>query len=84
MVDQGDVVVEHMTLAPASGLLILLLVGLLAAIVAAVVVILVVSRKKNPPSNPNLIPCPDSGRHVSRLAKSCPQCGRPLSREGEK
>ena len=28
--------------------------------------------------NPKLKPCPDCGRMVSRLAPSCPQCGRPL------
>ncbi len=28
--------------------------------------------------NSNLIPCPDCGRMVSKLAKSCPRCGRPL------
>lgn len=27
---------------------------------------------------------PDCGRRVSRLAKSCPNCGRPFSSEGEK
>ena len=32
----------------------------------------------NEPPNPNLLPCPDCGRNVSRLATSCPQCGRPL------
>ncbi|MGO8691166.1 MAG: zinc ribbon domain-containing protein, partial [Thermoguttaceae bacterium] len=25
------------------------------------------------------VPCPDCGRRVSRLAKACPNCGRPLS-----
>ncbi len=27
---------------------------------------------------PNLLPCPDCGRMVSRLATSCAQCGRPM------
>ncbi len=27
---------------------------------------------------PNLYPCPDCGRMVSRSATTCPQCGRPL------
>ena len=31
-----------------------------------------------PPST-NLIPCPDCGNHVSRLAKACPKCGRPIA-----
>ena len=34
----------------------------------------------------NLIPCPDCGHMLSRLAASCPSCGRPLratpAREG--
>ncbi len=29
-------------------------------------------------SNPNLIDCPDCGKSVSRQAKQCPHCGRPL------
>lgn len=28
--------------------------------------------------NPKLTHCPDCGRHVSRLAKTCPHCGRPM------
>src|SRR5262249_22317802 len=27
----------------------------------------------------NLRPCPDCGRQVSRLAPSCPSCGRPFA-----
>ena len=38
----------------------------------------------NAPTDPDLFPCPDCGRHVSRLAKSCPNCGRPFSSEGQK
>ncbi len=30
-------------------------------------------------NNPNLFPCPDCGHYVSRLAPSCPQCGRTLT-----
>lgn len=33
----------------------------------------------DPATNPRLFPCPDCGRYVSRLASSCPQCGRPLT-----
>lgn len=29
--------------------------------------------------NPKLTHCPDCGRHVSRLAATCPHCGRPLA-----
>lgn len=35
-----------------------------------------------PPAEPTtgkLVPCPDCGRQVSRLAIACPQCGRPLT-----
>ena len=31
--------------------------------------------------NPRLTHCPDCGGHVSRLASSCPHCGRPLTHE---
>ena len=27
----------------------------------------------------NLLPCPDCGNYVSRLAKACPKCGRPIA-----
>jgi rubredoxin len=39
------------------------------------------ARRVSPPSeeqNPKLTHCPDCGKHVSRLAASCPHCGRPL------
>ena len=29
-------------------------------------------------NNPNLTPCPDCRKYVSRLAVNCPNCGRPL------
>jgi len=35
------------------------------------------------PENPNLISCPDCGDKVSRLAVSCPHCGRPLLNTGK-
>jgi hypothetical protein len=47
--------------------------------VIAVVLIVLATRKKSAQPNPNLTPCPDCGRFVSRLTVSCPQCGRPLS-----
>ena len=61
-----------------------LLLGLLCFAVICVIVALplVLMTKKKPggdEENPNLVPCPDCGRHVSRLAKACPNCGRPLS-----
>ena len=30
----------------------------------------------------NLIPCPDCGHMLSRLAESCPSCARPLRASG--
>lgn len=30
----------------------------------------------------NLIPCPDCGHQLSRLAESCPSCARPLRASG--
>ena len=33
--------------------------------------------------NPKLTHCPDCGKHVSRLATTCPHCGRPLGIERE-
>ena len=30
------------------------------------------------PPNPNLLPCPDCGNQISRLAQACPKCGRPM------
>ena len=29
----------------------------------------------------NLVPCPDCGSEVSRLARACPKCGRPFPRK---
>jgi len=52
-------------------------------LVSAVVAVIVVAMNSTPRSreslNPNLWPCPDCGRSVSKLATVCPQCGRPLS-----
>jgi hypothetical protein len=36
---------------------------------------------KGDDANPQLTHCPDCGRHVSRLAATCPHCGRPLAAE---
>jgi hypothetical protein len=46
--------------------------------VATVVLIAALSGRNRGQSNPNLVPCPDCGRMVSRHATACPQCGRPL------
>jgi len=48
-------------------------------VVAAVVFLVVRAAKAAPPMRgPNLDSCPDCGQMVSRLAKACPHCGRPL------
>ena len=73
-----------MIASPRVILIVLAILGLLAVgVVVAVVVVLAASKKKPAPADPNLSPCPDCGRHVSRLAKSCPNCGRPFSSEGQ-
>lgn len=36
--------------------------------------------KKKPTPHPNLSPCPDCARMISRQAESCPQCGRFIQR----
>jgi len=61
------------------GVLCLLVLG----VVIVVVVVLTTSKRRSISANPNLFPCPDCGRHVSRLAKSCPNCGRPFLSEGQ-
>ncbi len=61
-------------------LLLLLCVGLLGvAILAGVLVLLSKKARSERARNPNLTPCPDCGRYVSRIAPDCPQCGRPLT-----
>ncbi|HEV3021607.1 MAG TPA: hypothetical protein VGX76_04045 [Pirellulales bacterium] len=54
--------------------------SLLLGVPAVIVVVLLVRghRSSHDHSNPNLVPCIDCGRLVSRQAASCPQCGRPL------
>jgi predicted amidophosphoribosyltransferase len=49
---------------------------ILAAAVAVVVIWSV--RSARPTKGPNVDACPDCGGMVSRLAKTCPHCGRPL------
>jgi predicted amidophosphoribosyltransferase len=62
----------------------LIVLGVMGLLVVVIVVIVSTSKRQSTPANPNLFPCPDCGRHVSRLAKSCPNCGRPLASEGQK
>jgi predicted RNA-binding Zn-ribbon protein involved in translation (DUF1610 family) len=67
-------------------ILILLVLVVLALLVVGVVIAVVVAttKRQSTLANPNLFPCPDCGRQVSRLAKSCPNCGRPFASEGQK
>jgi len=56
------------------------------AVFAGIVVLAVVlstsqKNRSGPAANPNLYPCPDCGRFVSRQAPNCPQCGRTLTPE---
>jgi hypothetical protein len=47
-------------------------------LVVLVVLLLVLRPKPGVPPNPNLYPCPDCGRPLSRSASTCPGCGRPV------
>lgn len=49
--------------------------GMIAGAAVALVKIL---KNTSPPQGPNLVPCPDCRRPVSRFAQACPTCGRPL------
>ena len=64
-----------------------IILGVLALLVGGVVVVIVVAlttaKRQGGSVNPDLFPCPDCGRHVSRLAASCPNCGRPLASKGQ-
>ena len=56
-----------------------LCLGSIAAMAAVAVVTVWANRSTTRPrGRPNLDPCPDCGQMVSRLAKACPRCGRPL------
>ncbi|MBI1899533.1 MAG: hypothetical protein HYS13_00285 [Planctomycetia bacterium] len=59
----------------------LLLLGVVGVVVVVVVtvVLLAVRRQGSPGASPNLVPCPDCGRLVSRAANACPGCGRPMT-----
>jgi predicted amidophosphoribosyltransferase len=59
-------------------MLLLICITLLAIPAAAIIVVVIAIRRSAGPSGRNLVPCPDCGNKVSRLAKTCPRCGRPL------
>ena len=56
----------------------IILCVLLVPVGVVIVLVILLTRTANPKIMPNLTPCPDCGRMVSRLAKTCPQCGRPF------
>ena len=56
--------------------LIILAVLAVPIVIAVIVVVLASPRARSP--GPNLVPCPDCQQPVSRLAATCPHCGRPL------
>jgi hypothetical protein len=57
--------------------LLIVLVGLACPAVVVAAVLLAAKGGRGQP-NPNLVPCPDCNRLVSRVAPACPHCGRPL------
>jgi hypothetical protein len=63
-------------------LILLAIAGLFIGVPVLIVLLCVSSNRRNSGihdfNNPNLTPCPDCGKYVSRLAVSCPNCGRPL------
>ena len=62
---------------PMEIIIILAVVGVIVGIV--LVAVRAGSRSgPGPTYNPNLYPCPDCGRMVSRQAPNCPKCGKPL------
>ena len=68
-----------------SGLLILVVLvvaGLAVVGGVSALVVLAASKRQGGSANPNLFSCPDCGCYVSRLAASCPNCGRPLASKG--
>jgi hypothetical protein len=60
-------------------LLVLAAIALIVFAPIAVAVFFVVKAvRATPPNRPNLYPCANCGRMVSRLAPTCPQCGSSL------
>ena len=46
-------------------------------IVVGIVLYIVKLKSQDKAAQSNLYPCPDCGKLISRLAESCPHCGRP-------
>lgn len=65
-------------------LILLVIAGLFIGVPVLIVLLCVSSNRKKEgtgerdANNPNLTPCPDCRKYVSRLAANCPNCGRPL------
>ncbi len=67
------------TFAPIHWLILgVMCLGSLAVMAAVAIVIIMANKSARRPRGPNLVACPDCGQVVSRLAKACPHCGRPL------
>ncbi len=62
-------------------LILLVVLGVLVAVpVAIAIVVVMVARQRA--DGANLVVCPDCRGRVSRLAPTCPHCGRPLAPHG--
>jgi len=65
-------------LAPGPFELIIILFILALPVAIGIGVFVLVRMTSSSRRGGNLIPCPDCGQMVSRLAVSCPRCGRPF------
>jgi hypothetical protein len=63
----------------------LCIAGVVFGIATIVVVVFLALRVHSGPGqggsavNPNLVPCPECGRLISRAASACPGCGPPMT-----
>ncbi len=60
-------------------LIVLGMLALPAAIVVTVLLRMQRSQREEILRDPNLVTCPDCGGTISKVAPSCPHCGRPQS-----
>ncbi|MEQ8787348.1 MAG: hypothetical protein RIC55_13665 [Pirellulaceae bacterium] len=59
------------------GAMLLCAVGVPLGILVVILLVVRSSGAARPHSGANLTICPDCGQAISRLAESCPHCGRP-------
>lgn len=63
-------------------LILLVIAGLIIGVPVVIVLLCLSASRKTGGmqgfDNPNLTPCPDCGKYISRQAATCPDCGRPL------